>query len=72
MAEAEQKLQLEAQAKQLDMKYKQMEAILKAQIAKEQHDSAMGQQAESHALGMATKAREHTQKMQQQPKESNK
>ena len=72
MAEAEQKLQLEAQAKQLDMKYKQMEAILKAQIAKEQHDSAMGQQAESHALGMATKAREHTQKMQQQPKEGTK
>jgi len=72
IAEAEQKMALEAQSRELDMKYKQMEAILKARIAQEQHSASLSQQYDQHALGMATKAREHTQKMQQKPKESNK
>lgn len=72
VAEAEQKMALEAQSRELDMKYKQMEAILKARIAQEQHSASLSQQSDQHALGMATKAREHTQKMQQKPKERNK
>ena len=42
-----------------------MEAILKARIAQEQPSASLSQQSDQHTLGMATKAREHTQKMQQ-------
>lgn len=66
MAEAEQKIALERQAKELDIKYKQMEAILKAQMAKADHEMNMQQTADQHKMSMITGAQSHAQNMQMQ------
>ena len=66
MAEAEQKMALERQSKELDIKYKQMEAVLQARIAQSTHEANMQQQADQHNMNMVTGAESHQQKMQMQ------
>jgi chaperonin GroES len=64
LAEAQQKMELERQAKEMDMQYKQVEAILKAQIARANHEQSMREQSDNHQINMATQIDNHRQSMQ--------
>lgn len=65
LVEAEQKMALEKQIKEMDVKYKQLEAIINSQIARSSHEQAMQQQKDKHDMNMITSAEDHAQKVKQ-------
>lgn len=62
LASEEQKMEINAQIKNLDFQYKKLEAILKALEANATHQANMQQGAEKHALDMMTRAEAAKQK----------
>lgn len=72
MAEGQQKMELEKQAKELDIKFKMIEHALEVQKAKASHAVAMQQQADDHMMKMQTQSETHRMNMQQQKEKSKK
>lgn len=61
-ATKEQEFQMQARAKQQELEMKQMEAVLKAQAARDTHNQSLQQTAQRHQMDMAIKAHQATQK----------